>query len=222
MIETASESTTATRPLRRRILHALPRVLALGVVCMSTACSYLEVEIRNESQSWDRMGRGRGAVVRAQAKPHAEPRCVLIIYGDMAPPNPGARLAKCLTDIAAGQMKWEMVDTDQVRRALIRDGRPQPLPEALPDGIALARKLDCDWFLTCRVELWHTRFVLLQSWSTIKFDVVCMSRAGVLPESEREVWRATVRCRMRSADDEEVAERAVQALFDRIRSEAAE
>jgi hypothetical protein len=207
---------------RRRIAAGLPRLLALLLLSTATACSYLEVDIQSDSQSWARSMQGRGAVVCAQAEPHHEPRCVLIIYGDVAPPNPGARLAEHLTDAAAEHVSFQMIGTEQVGRALIRDERRQPLPESPEQGAALAQKLDCDWFLTGRVELWHTRYVLLQSWSTIKFEVVCMARAGMLPDSEREVWRATVRCRMRGVDDTEVAERAVRALFDRIRGETAE
>lgn len=187
-----------------------------ALLCMLTACSYLEVEIQGEARAWALIERGSGALVCAHAEPHPEPRCVLIFYGDVPSPSPGARLAERLTDTAQNQMMWEMCDTEKVARILIRDGQRQPLPDKLPQGIELARKLNCDWFLTCNVELWHTRFVLLQSWSTIKFEVVCMERAGLLPSSEREVWRAKVHCRMYGADDAEVADRAVRALFDRI------
>jgi len=211
-----SAPTAATAVRLQRVLFGM---LALPLLAMSTACSYVEVDIQSEAQSWTRMNRGHGAVVCARAEPHPEPRCVLIFYGDVGTPNPGARLAERLTDVARGQMMWEVLDTKKVARTLIRDGRRQPLPDKLPSGIELARALDCDWFLTCDVEVWHTRYILLQSWSTIKFEVVCMYRAGMLPASERVAWRAQVRCRMRDADDAEVAERAVRALFDRIRKE---
>jgi len=193
-----------------------------ALLLMLTGCSYLDVTIQSESPSWTRTDQGPGAVVCARAEPHHEPRVALVFYGDVPAPNPGGRLADCLTDVSRSCMTWKMLETKKVARALIRDGRRRPLPDKLPQGIELARRLGCDWFLTCDVELWHTRFVLLQSWSTIKFEVVCMYRAGPLPSSEREAWRATVRCRMRDADDVEVAERAVRALFDRIRSEAVE
>lgn len=194
----------------RAVAILMAALTAGGCICRNS----LKIETQG---SFADTPTGPTAVLRITADPHPPSRSAHVPWGSICTAEPEQDFAARLAHLARCDGGLPVLSADETAQRLDALGfsdTHDPPADALRRSAA---QLGLASYLTAHIRRSRLRYVLFWSWAEVDCEVACY-----LPECERRVWQASIRCRKRFATAGDVTTYALRSAFHALRKDGAE